>query len=139
MPAYLLDTDILTLYQHKHPKVLTSIASHRHDSIHLSTVTIEEQLSGWSGTARSAKDHSQQEVASRLLGSMVRSWCQFSIVLSSVPAMLRFDQLVKAKLNVGRFDFRIASIALELGAAVVTRNRRDFGRIPGLVLEDWSV
>lgn len=43
------------------------------------------------------------------------------------------------KLNVGKMDLRIASIALEIGATIVTHNLRDFGRIPGLLVADWTV
>ena len=57
----------------------------------------------------------------------------------AVPAIARFEALAKAHRNVKRNDLRIAALALELGATVVTRNRRNFSRISGLAIEDWSI
>lgn len=34
-------------------------------------------------------------------------------------------------------DLFIAAIAITKAAPIVTGNRRHFGRIPGLVIEDW--
>lgn len=55
------------------------------------------------------------------------------------PAIRRFRSLLGMNLNVKGNDIRIAAIALEIGGIVVTRNLRDFQRIPGLTCEDWSV
>lgn len=38
----------------------------------------------------------------------------------------------------GVYDLMIASIALANNLIVVTHNTLDFGRIPGLALEDWQ-
>ena len=74
-----------------------------------------------------------------LLAAIVVSWNRFAIVPMTVTARTQFDQLVGAKLNVKHNDLRIAAIAVQLGATVVTRNRRDFARVPGLLIEDWSI
>jgi tRNA(fMet)-specific endonuclease VapC len=138
MAIFLLDTDILSHYQRNHPQVLAAIANHSTDQLCLSSISIEEQISGWSGLARSAKNHQEQEQASILLATIVVSWNRFAIVPITEPALQRFDLLVRAKLGVRYNDLRIAAIALDLGATVVTRNHRDFGRVPGLTIDDWA-
>src|SRR5262245_56864477 len=126
MATFVLDTDILSLHQRNHPQVGAAIASHATDLLSISTITIEEQIGGWSALARSAKSPQQHEHASMFLAALVASWREFALVPMTQPAIARFDAFVKAKLNVKRNDLRIAAIALELGATVVTRNRRDF-------------
>jgi tRNA(fMet)-specific endonuclease VapC len=39
--------------------------------------------------------------------------------------------------TIGQNDLLIAAQALAAGATVVTANRREFGRIEGLAVEDW--
>jgi tRNA(fMet)-specific endonuclease VapC len=50
-----------------------------------------------------------------------------------------FQHLRASRLRVGTLDLKIAAIALTNRLTVLTRNHRDFGRVPGLVIEDWSV
>ena len=51
-------------------------------------------------------------------------------------AAIRHD-LESRGLGIGPMDTLIAAQALRLGAAVVTRNVREFGRVPGLAVENW--
>jgi tRNA(fMet)-specific endonuclease VapC len=54
-------------------------------------------------------------------------------------AATTFDGLAPRRLRVGVMDLRIASIALSHGLIVLTRNLRDFRKVPGLSVEDWTV
>ena len=47
-------------------------------------------------------------------------------------------QLESRGQGIGPFDTLIAAQALRLGATVVTRNVREFGRVPGLQVENWE-
>jgi tRNA(fMet)-specific endonuclease VapC len=50
-----------------------------------------------------------------------------------------YDTLAAQRVRLRRMDLRIAAIALAQGLVVVTRNTRDFRRVPGLQIEDWTV
>jgi tRNA(fMet)-specific endonuclease VapC len=63
----------------------------------------------------------------------------FEILPMTATSLAQHATLMGAKLNVKSPDLRIAAVALEQGGIVVTRNLRDFRRVPGLVSEDWSV
>ena len=139
MIRYVLDTDILTLWREDHPQVLSRIQAQAAGSVGVSVISVQEQLSGWYGLLTRVRRRDQVAFAYRGLAETVSFLAGVPILPFTEPAILRFEHLLTLKLNVGRMDLRIAAIALENNAAVVTRNQRDFGRVPGLVTEDWSV
>jgi tRNA(fMet)-specific endonuclease VapC len=135
---YVLDTDTLTLYQRLHPVVVRNVFHHLADELRLTSITVEEQLAGWIALIRGARTAQQIETAHTRLNEAVRLLANWEILPFTVAAVARYQDLLKLKLNVGGNDLRLAAIALEFGAVVVTRNRRDFGRVPGLQCVDWS-
>lgn len=141
MSLFILDTDTLTLYERGHARVLQKARSVSPADLALTIISIEEQLSGWySALRRVTKPDLIARVYERFTQSIrFLSGIQAQFLSFPLPAILRFNALVKLKLNVGKMDLRIAAIALEHGAVVVTRNIRDFGRVPYLTIEDWSV
>ena len=87
-----------------------------------------------------ARDRQQLATAyDRLVTRLLLVWCRFGALSFTEPAIVRFEHLRSLRLNVGLMDLRIAAVALENGRTVVTRNQRDFGRVPGLTSVDWSV
>jgi tRNA(fMet)-specific endonuclease VapC len=50
-----------------------------------------------------------------------------------------FQRLRKTYPRLGAMDLKIAAIGLETQSIVLTRNRRDFGKLEGLVIEDWTI
>lgn len=50
-----------------------------------------------------------------------------------------FQRLKQAQVRIGTMDLKIAAVALANGATLLTRNAIDFGRVPGLSFEDWSL
>jgi tRNA(fMet)-specific endonuclease VapC len=62
-----------------------------------------------------------------------------SVLPFDQSAAREFDRLRAQRVRVGTYDLRIASIALSRGLILLTRNTRDFAKVPGLVIEDWTV
>ena len=100
---------------------------------------LEEQISGWYRALRQATQATDLARTYDRLTATVRFLSKLPIVSYDEPAILRARQLQSQKLNVRKADLSIAAIALEFHAIVVTRNLRDFSRVPGLVCEDWSI
>jgi tRNA(fMet)-specific endonuclease VapC len=138
MSLYVLDTDILTLFQEGHSSICEHVAQRLPDELSTSIISVEEQLSGWYTLRRRVRGRNQLARAYDRFASNVRMLSRLQILSFSVEAIGRYEALRRSKLGVKGNDLRIAAIALQHSAILVTRNRIDFDRIPGLRVENWA-
>lgn len=130
---YMLDTNIcVQVIRHKSPDLLRRLTQHSIAEVGISSITVAELQFGVHRSSQPARNQHALE--------------QFLIPL----AILDFDYesaraygLVRAQLEargtpIGSLDTLIAAQALSQDLVLVTNNTREFARVPGLVVEDWS-
>jgi tRNA(fMet)-specific endonuclease VapC len=129
---YLLDTNIISFWAKKsHPALLKRMLATPPSDLSTS-VLVEHELRY--GFARNPA---------------VKSWPIIAKLLDIIPshpltrpaathaAALR-NTLADQGTPIGPYDLLIAATAIEHGATLVTNNTREFLRIPGVVVEDWT-
>jgi len=134
----MLDTDILTFIQEGHPEIGRRFLEHPPESLAISVLSVEEQLSGWYTQLRKAKRPERLAWAYRRLTENIRFLARLQVVTYDEKAMERFETLRKQKIKIGRTDLGIAASVLELGVTLVNENIRDFKQVPGLKIVRWS-
>ena len=133
-PRYLLDTNICIYIRQKRPdEVLRRFRKLRPGEAVLSVITYGELLYG------AAK--SQQRVAAfERLRELVNLLPALSLPETAAEAygMIRAELEAKGE-TIGNNDLWIAAHALASGLTLVTNNEREFRRVRGLKVQNWTV
>jgi len=138
MIRWLMDTDHLTLHEQGHlmlePRLQAEIGN-----VAISAITVEEALRG-----RMAYLSRQLPGPARVRGygfllAILRLCAATPLIDCNQAAEAEFQRLRGMRIRIGTMDCRIAATALAHNLIVLTRNRRDFGQVPGLTIEDWTV
>ena len=66
-------------------------------------------------------------------------FCNANLLDFNDEAYNYYQKLRQQKIRIGTQDLRIAAIAIANQASIVTRNQQDFGKVPDLSVEDWTV
>lgn len=138
-PLYILDTDHLSLLQRGHPRVLARLASIPSAQRAVTIITVDEQLQGRLAVIRRAKTQMDAAREYERLREAIQFFATVQILAYDAAAVARFEALRGQGLRIGTQDLRIAAICLTWQATLATRNQRDFGLVPGLSTEDWSL
>ncbi|MCG5516264.1 type II toxin-antitoxin system VapC family toxin [Ectothiorhodospira sp. 9100] len=135
MTTYMLDTCICSFIMREHPaSVIQRLADEVEagNRIVVSAVTYAEMRYGQIGRKASARHRMLvDEFVKRL--DAVLAWDQRAV--DATVEVMR--ELSKSGTPIGPNDTAIAGHAISSACTLVTNNLREFGRVPGLVHEDW--
>lgn len=138
MIRWLLDTDHLSLHERGHTPLRSRLTSIAPDSVAVSVVTMEEMIRGRLAIlARRAEGEARVRAYAKFRETVL-FFGSVLVVPFDLACEQRFQILRSMRLRTGSQDLRIAATALINNLILVTRNRQDFERVPGLVIEDWS-
>jgi tRNA(fMet)-specific endonuclease VapC len=133
--VYMLDTDTCIFLMRGDSSVLTErIQSVPLQQQVMSAVTFAELTYGVHASAAQKRKQNQAVLDSLALHLAVLDWPQEA---AQHYAEIRAD-LKKRGAQLGAADLMIAAHARTMGATVVTNNVKDFGRVKGLQVENWT-
>lgn len=142
MVRYVLDSDHISLIQRGNTLVGSRVMQNLPD-LAIAIISVQEIFNGWAGRLNRSDREAQKIVDYTKLRQTVEFVKLLDVLNYDENASQTYLRLIQNNPELGKRridkDVRIAAIALTQNAIVVTRNRKDFGLVPGLQLEDWSV
>ena len=137
----LLDTNQVSIIRmpstERRARLVERMALSQHESFGIPIVVVEETMRGWLAAIAKERLAQRQVSAYRELGSLFGFFAHFHIAPFDFAAADRFDLLQAAKVRIATRDLKIAAISLRNDAPLLTANRRDFEKVPGLRFENW--
>jgi len=132
MLKYLLDTNIVIYTMKNRPQQVRRYFKAQQGRIGISSVTLGELVFG--------AEHSQQ--VERNLADIEALIARLEVLPFDKAAAYHFGQ-IRAELYrtgrpIGPYDMMIAGHARACGLKLVTNNIKEFKRVQGLILENWS-
>src|SRR5205807_3091609 len=136
---WVLDTDTIALWFRGHPSVVQKIEEQQTDQLAITIITVEEVLTGWYRLIRLARNDDKIVRAYQSLQESIEFFKRVRILPFGAAALAYFHDLRREHRLIGTNDLRIAAIVLERGAALASRNLKDFRKIAELEVQDWAV
>ncbi|MFB2880636.1 type II toxin-antitoxin system VapC family toxin [Floridanema aerugineum] len=140
---YLLDTDHLSILQRQTGKdysnLSTRMAQYPLSDFAVSIVTFHEQMLGCHAYINRERTLNDVVKGYEMMARLVNDFKVLPILPFDAGAATTFEQLKTQRIQLAKMDARIAAIALSRGLILLTRNHRDFGKVAGLAIEDWTI
>ena len=130
---------LLSLYQRGDLNVINRLSSANPQNLAVTVISLEEQMYGRLSEIKKATSAISLITAYSRLEITLDFYKNVRVMPFDQDAHKSFENLIRQKLRVGTQDLRIAAISLSVNGIVVTRNQKDFGKVPNLQVENWAV
>ncbi|MBD2166747.1 type II toxin-antitoxin system VapC family toxin [Calothrix membranacea FACHB-236] len=141
--VWVLDTDHLSILQRGYPLLQQRINQINYENLAITVITLEEQMKGWLNIINKYNDKSPQSenliMAYKGLRDCIEYLNNLRVLDFDQCAYDYYRELVNQRIRIGTRDLRIAAITLSINGILVTRNSKDFSKVPNLQLEDWTI
>lgn len=140
---YVMDTDHLSILQRRTAPHFVHLSSRLRAcsaaDVYRTIISFHEQVSGWNAHLNRARTQSAVVRAYERYERMIAEYAGSNVLSFDDDASALFDALRRRRVRIGTMDLRIASICLANDMTLLSSNLRDFARVPGLRVEDWTV
>ncbi|MGH9840548.1 MAG: type II toxin-antitoxin system VapC family toxin [Blastocatellia bacterium] len=139
---YVLDTDHMSALEWGSgaagQRLITRLNKLSEGEAATTIITFEEQTRGWLAVLAQSRSLDEQVDAYRRLKRLLDNYLKTAVLEFDAAAAAEFQRLQRLRLRVGTMDLKVAAIVLAHDATVLTRNTKDFSRVPDLRVEDWT-
>lgn len=140
---YLLDTDHISFLQRRsgseYVTLAARIAQYQPADFVFSVISFHEQVIGVHTFITRSQTSANAVRGYSLLMEIIQGFSAAPLLPFDAGAATVFEGLRAQRVRIATMDLRIAAIALSRDLILLTRNTVDFSRVPGLVIEDWTV
>jgi tRNA(fMet)-specific endonuclease VapC len=132
MLKYMLDTNICIFTVKNRPQHVRDAFNRHHGQLCMSSISLMELIYGAEKSAAPERNLSVVEGFAARLEVLA-----YDEIAAAHTGQLRAE-LARGGTPIGPYDQLIAGHARSRGLILVTNNRREFDRVPGLRVEDWA-
>ncbi len=139
---YLLDTDHLSVLQKSRGQDYEKLSNRMErlpiSEFAISIVTVHEQFLGSNVYISRSQSPTDLVRGYEFMNKLVRSFKVIPVIEFDNLAATTFENFKSRKIKLATMDLRIAAIAMSKQLVLLTRNHKDFVKVPGLIIEDWT-
>ena len=139
---YILDTDHMSLLErktsHEAQRLYFRLSALSDTDFGTTIISFEEQMRGWLALLANARTFEKQIVFYGQLKNALQRYNKIQLFDFDPRAVAILSDLQKQRIRIGTMDLKIAAIAIANDVTLLSRNLKDFGKVPRLKVEDWA-